>query len=74
MRKIMVLALSMVFCFAISVPSFAVELAVDAVEKAPSSYAKVVTVVEDGAEKEVIAFGDSNMYTAKGLNQILNAY
>jgi len=69
MKKIMVIALGMIFCLAATLPSFAIELQVNAVEehKVTGNYAKV----KDGK----IVFGKQpTAYSPDTLNMILNAY
>lgn len=69
MKKIMVIALGMIFCLAATLPSFAIELQVNAVEehKVTGNYAKV----KDGK----IVFGKQpTAYSPETLNMILNAY
>jgi len=69
MKKIMVIALGMIFCLAATLPSFAIELQMKAVEehKVTGNYAKV----KDGK----VVFGKQpTAYSPDTLNMILNAY
>jgi OOP family OmpA-OmpF porin len=69
MKKIMVIALGMIFCLAATLPSFAIELQMNAVEehKVTGNYAKV----KDGK----VVFGKQpTAYSPETLNMILNAY
>ena len=71
MKKIMVFALCVFCSFVITLPSFAIELTVDAVKNVPSSYAKVVKE----KDKETVVFGKSGIaFGPESLNKILNAY
>jgi OOP family OmpA-OmpF porin len=69
MKKIMAIALGIIFCLAATLPSFAIELPMKAVEekKVTGNYAKV----KDGK----IVFGKQpTAYSPDVLNMILNAY
>jgi OOP family OmpA-OmpF porin len=69
MKKIMVIALGMIFCLAATLPSFAIELPMNAVEehKVTGNYAKV----KDG---QVVFGKQPTAYSPDVLNMILNAY
>ena len=73
MKKIYWLAVFVVYTIVIAIPSFAIELSIEAVgnKEVPDSYA---TIKNDDEGKEIIVFGSSTIFGPSMLNTILEAY
>lgn len=79
MKKLICCISITVWCLVVSLPVFAIELSIERLKNeeysVPGSYAKVITVLENGIEVEKIVFsGSSTFYGPKSLNNILEAY
>jgi hypothetical protein len=73
MKKSLLFTICVTCIFFISLPSFALDISIEAVKdgKVPASYAEVV---KDNGQERVIFSDSSTFYSPQTLNQIFNAY